>query len=153
MSSINSIREVLNISCEEDLAAAFRRFDEQLDDVSSPLQNLLECDIMSLDIRTLTLHMTAVESWRSRLVKWFSFASAGLRYAKSDVFLREKKKGVTELDREATKARIMAGWEALTIALEGLISSVDSRVNLCKKLVGVEGGVEGVRSNTRTWAA
>jgi hypothetical protein len=41
----------------------------------------------------------------------------------------------------------------LQVRLENTVAAIDSRVNMCKKKLGLEGSVEGVRSNAGKFAA
>jgi hypothetical protein len=135
---VSSVREILKVTEEEDLLKLQMQFDQDLEERLEVLNNLLDKNIRT-DYADIDGHMTLVESWRARLVRYFSLATAFVEHSKSETFLKEKGKGVTDKSQEAHLRHLSAGFKAHAVLLEGLITCVDSRVNLCKKLVGIEG--------------
>lgn len=82
--------------------------------------------------------MCYVESWRDRVTKYNALTSAFVEHAKSTYFVLPPGKGITAVDKEAHQKKLLAGFVGLRCYTEELIKSVDSRVNLCKKLMGIE---------------
>jgi len=146
---IGNIKEILALKTVEDMKTAFESFDTKLEERLLPLEKLLETSILSADVTSLQLHMTEVESFRSRVVKLLSFATGFVQHAKSSEFLPAKEKGISELDRDAFQRGIAAGFAAWACRLEGYIDCIDSRCNLCKKLLGIE--VDGIRGKGKNW--
>jgi len=140
---VKSIREVLKISSSEEFLAAVLLFDEELDGILPPLYEKLDKNISSGDISNMEIHMGYVESWRARVVRWLSLAVAFEEHGESAVFLQDKQKGVSV---ESYRKTFSAGGKALVSQLDGLVRCIDSRVNQCKKLLGLEG--DGYRSST-----
>jgi hypothetical protein len=140
---VNKIQDILTIEQAQDLIDRFKEFDEQIEDAIAPVEEALELNISS-DVPSLHMHMTEVERWRVRVCRFYSFATAFVEHAKSKTFLLPKSKESTEMDREAQKKTLSAGPTALQARLDMLISSIDSRVNLCKKLLGIESDNAGI---------
>jgi len=143
---ISSIREVLGLSDPADFLAALLLFDEELDGILPTLYKLLDKNISGGDVSNMEIHMGLVESWRGRLVRWLSLAVAFEEHGESAVFQAMKQKGVSV---ECHRKTYSAGGKALVAQLEGLVKCVDSRVNQCKKLLGLEGSNEGYRYNSK----
>lgn len=139
----NNIREILALKTVEDMENALRSFDEKVIERLKPLDELLDTNILSSDIVSIQLHMTEVESFRARVVRLLAFAAGFVQHAKDSTFLPEKSKERSELDREAFQRHIAAGFIAWQTQLEGYVDCIDSRVNLAKKLMGLE--VDGFR--------
>lgn len=135
---ISKIRQILEITKEEDLKKEFGDFEDQVDLSFHSLRTNLAKDIRSTEVTSLLDHMTDVERYRERLVKALSLAEAFSSHCKSDAFTVPKGKGVTDFDRTAYQKRLTAGFIGMVVYLEGAIYSLDSRVNLCKKLLGIE---------------
>jgi hypothetical protein len=144
---VETINEALSISSVEGIRDACKEFDSQFTERLMPLQKLLDQNILSTDVVSIELHMCEVESWRDRVVRYMSLATALAERAKSSAFLPAKSKELTEIDRDAFRRGLSAGFVAWKERLEGLIDCVDSRVNLCKKKLYVE--AEGFRGHRR----
>ncbi len=140
---VNKIQDILLIENSQDLITSFLEFDEQIEAAIEPLEALLELNISS-DVTSLHNHLTDVERWRVRCTRFHSFATAFVEHAKSRIFLLPKSKENTEMDREAQKKTLSAGPTAMQARLENLIQCIDSRVNLCKKLLGIESDNAGI---------
>lgn len=147
---ISTIRDIFKVNTVADLEQGLAQFDTELNDKVEPLLEKLRQNILSTDVTSVQIHMAYVEAWRVRLVKYLSLASAFVEHAKDSTFLAEKHKDngdsekptrVPEIERDAYRRKMSGGFVALQVYLEGLIYSVDSRVNLCKKVLGIE--VEG----------
>lgn len=133
-----TILEILKIKTEQDLDAALGNFESDLYRTLKPLRDRLVMQILTQDVPELELHMTFVECWRDRVGKYLSLASCFVEHGESTDFLLPTSKGVTAMDREAYMTKMTKGFSAIKKDLEELIRSIDSRVNLCKKLLGIE---------------
>jgi hypothetical protein len=136
--AVNSIVEILGIKTEADFKTAFGEFEGTVEATFKPLRDKLQQQVLSSEVQQLELHMTFVESWRDRVAKALMFASAFENHGRSHHFLLPSGKNITATDREAYQKSITAGSAALCVYFEQLLRSVDSRVNLCKKLLGSE---------------
>jgi hypothetical protein len=144
---IQSVRQIFQITSTEDLKHALDQFETELDAKVQPLVDMLQQNMLSTDVTSVELHMSFVESWRVRVVKYLSLASAFVEHAKDSTFLpakatplegEEKPTKMSEIERDAYRRKMAGGFVALQIYLEGLVDSIDSRVNLCKKVMGIE---------------
>jgi len=150
---MQSIKEIFKINSVEELTAARDQFEGEINEKVAPLVAALEKNILSSDVASLETHMAYVESWRARLVRFHSFASAFTDHAKDSTFLSSKltdgtgeAKRIPEIERDAYRRKLSGGFAALQSYLEGLIDCVDSRVNLAKKVLGIE--VDAPRKKT-----
>lgn len=138
------VSDIFKINTVEALNAARDQFEQELDTKTSPLVDKLDQNILSSDVASIEQHMTYVESWRARLVRYHSLASAFTDHAKDSTFLAAKSsdevntKRIPEIERDAYRRKISGGFAALQVRLEGLIDCVDSRVNIAKKILGIE---------------
>lgn len=142
---MQSIREIFKITTVEELNAARDQFESELDIKTAALVDKLDQNVLSSDVSSIEQHMAYVESWRARLVRYHSFASAFTDHAKDSTFLASKTtngdaegKRIPEIERDAFRRKLAGGFSALQSLLEGLIDCIDSRVNLCKKVLGIE---------------
>lgn len=135
---IGNIKDVLALNTMDEMKDALSRFDAKCTEKLSRLETLLETNILSSDVTSLMLHMSEVESHRSLVVKLHSFATAFIQHGKSSAFLPEKTKGNTNNDREAFQRGVYGGFQAWSDRLEGYIDCIDSRVNLVKKVLGID---------------
>jgi hypothetical protein len=142
-----SINEALVISSIDEIRKCCKEFDDQLTEKYDPLRKMLEQNILSSDVVSIELHMCQVEAWRVKVVWDMGRAAALTERAKSSAFLPAKSKELTEIDRDAFRRGLAAGFVAWKERLEGLIDCVDSRVNLCKKKLFIE--AEGFRGHRR----
>jgi len=150
---MKSIKEIFKINSIEELTAARDQFEGEINERISPLVAALEKNVLSSDVASLEQHMAYVESWRARLVRFHSFASAFTDHAKDSTFLSSKTTDITgeskripEIERDAYRRKLSGGFSAIQSYLEGLIDCVDSRVNLAKKMLGIE--VDAPRKKT-----
>ena len=144
---VNSIVEILKIRTEKDFHEAVGEFETTIEQNLKPLTDKLRQQVLTSEVQQLEMHMTFVESWRDRVAKALMFASAFEQHGKSHWFLLPGGKNITATDREAYQRNMIAGASAYCVYLEQLLKSVDSRVNLCKKLLGneAEGNVNSRR--------
>jgi hypothetical protein len=138
------IRDIFNINTVEELNAARDQFEQEINTKVEPLVAKLNQNVLSSDVASIEQHMAYVESWRARLVQYHSLASAFTDHAKDSTFLAAKTNGeenakrIPEIERDAFRRKLSGGFSALQGYLEGLIDSIDSRVNLAKKVLGIE---------------
>ena len=138
------ISEIFAIDTVTALTAARNSFEETLDVKIAPLVAQLEANVLSSDVASIETHMAFIESWRSRLVKYHALASAFCDHAKDSTFLvskttdGDKPVKLSEIERDAYRRKLSGGFAALQTLLEGYIDSIDSRVNLSKKVLGIE---------------
>ncbi len=137
---VSRVTQILKILKEADLMTEMGKFEDAIYEAGDPLLRLLRLDVRSNDVANLLDHMTSVERWRERTTRWFGLATCFVSHCKSDHFIVKREKGISDFDREAYQKRLLAGFLGLETWLEGLVKSVDSRVNLCKKLLGLEEG-------------
>lgn len=143
----NSISEILGIKSEDGLRNAVAELEQSINDTYKPLTDYLRKQVLSSEVQQLEMHMTFVESWRDRAAKGLMFASALEQHGRSHWFLLAHGKNVTTFDRESYQKSITAGASALATYFEQLLRAIDSRVNLCKKLLGNE--EQGATNNRR----
>jgi len=137
---IGRIGEILKLTDDEDFLKAQKQFDDDLEEATEVLQSLLDKNILSTDVTDTQMHMAAVECYRARVCKWHAFAVAFSEHGASSVFLPAKKKGeISEADRQSHLKHLAAGSKAHVAMLDGFIRCIDSRVNACKKVLGIEG--------------
>jgi hypothetical protein len=146
---VGSIREILQIKTSDELQGAFIKYEEGLDKMLEGLERDLAKDILTPDVTDILKHMTHVESRRVVVAKQLYLVTGFTEYAKSSRFALPPGRGTTETVRDQWKKTLAGPFSALQIRLEHLIAGIDSRVNMCKKKLGLEGSVEGVRSNSR----
>jgi hypothetical protein len=137
---VSRVQQILALTKESELMAEMAKFEDAIYEAGDPLLRLLRLDVRSNDVANLLDHMTSVERWRERTTRWFGLATCFVSHCKSDHFIVKREKGISDFDREAYQKRLLAGFLGLETWLEGLVKSVDSRVNLCKKLLGLEEG-------------
>jgi hypothetical protein len=145
--AVNSIVEILKIRSEQDFHEIAAEFETTVHDSLKPLSDKLRQQLLSQEVPQLELHMTFVESWRDRVSRSLMLATAFEQHGKSHYFLLPSGKNVTATDREAYQRSITSLASSICVYLEQLLKSIDSRVNLCKKLLGNEG--EGAVNNRR----
>jgi hypothetical protein len=138
---INTIAQAHGLLTEKDLLDALTDFESDLNLALDPLVQQLARNIITGAPQDIQQHMGYVETWRDRVTRFLMVASACVEHAKSDHFEVISEKRVTENKRESYQRRLAGGWVALKIRLEHLIDSIDSRVNLCKKVLGIDAEV------------
>jgi hypothetical protein len=135
---VSKVQQILALVKEEDLVREMGKFEDAIYEAGAPLLRLLAQDVRSTDVVSLLDHMTEVERWRERTSRWHALAKCFLEHCKSDHFIVIRTKGVTDFERTAYQKRLSAGFAGLETWLEGVVDSIDSRVNLCKKLAGLD---------------
>jgi hypothetical protein len=142
---VGSIREILGIHTPQALDQAFCQFEAELTEALEPIQRELDKNLMSGEIIDQMEHMCWIESWRDRTVRYLYLTTGFVEHAKSDQFTLPYEKGVTDAVRDAHKKSLAGPFVSMQGRLEGLIDSIDSRVNLCKKTLNIEGDGERIR--------
>jgi hypothetical protein len=137
---VSRMQHILAITKEEDLVSELGKFEDAIYEAGAPLIGLLRLDVRSQDVANMLDHMTEVERWRERVCRWHSLAVCFVSHCKSDHFTVKREKGISDFDREAYQKRLLAGFLGLETWLDGMVRSVDSRVNMCKKFLGLEEG-------------
>jgi hypothetical protein len=127
------IKHVLKITSTHQFLEIFDSFEDQIEEVVEPLNELLDKVIMSREVTKLDTHAAQVDSFRQRVSRYLSLTVAFVEHGKSSRFIMPKSKGIGEFDREAHKRSMTAGFVALQTRLEGLLTDIDFRVNNCKK--------------------
>jgi hypothetical protein len=135
---ISTIRQILEITKEADLKTEFGEFEDSITENLHPLVVLLGKDVRTTEVSSILDHMTGVEKWREKVVRYLSLATAFHGHAKSDHFIVVKTKGQTEFDRSSYQKKLTCAFDGIEVYLEGLLYCLDSRVNVCKKLLGAE---------------
>lgn len=138
---IHTIAQVLKINTEGDLLNTLVKMDEQYQEEIKSLRDALAKNVFSLDPTSLEAHAGLVDSWRDRAAHFLMIAEALTEHAKSDRFDLAGKS--TEEKRKMHQRALSGGFAAWSKRLEHLIRSIDSRVNLCKKLLGIESEAAG----------
>ena len=143
---VGSIREILKIETPDKLRAAFVQLECDLEEKLDIIEAALERNILSPDVPDTMVHMSYIESWRNRIARYLYLVDGFVNYAKSSQFALPAEKGVTEAVRDAYKKSLCGSYEAMQRRLENLIDGIDSRVNMCKKKLGMEFDGEKNRS-------
>jgi len=134
------IKHVLRITAPNQFLEIFESFEDQIEAVMEPLCELLNKVIMSREVTQLDLHAAEVDSYRQRVSRYLSLTVAFVEHGKSSRFIMKKTKGYAEFDREAHKRSMTAGFVALQVRLECMLTDIDFRVNNCKKFDSQERG-------------
>jgi hypothetical protein len=132
-----TIKDICAITSEEVLMQELGIFEHTLNVRLKPIEELLEVDVRSRSNDEIAVedHMTAVESYRQRSVRYHSLAACFLQHAKSSHFLLKKTKDISVNEQHAKEKQLIAPFEGLATLTEGAVKSIDSRVNLCKVLL------------------
>ena len=135
---LNSIAQAHGLLTEADLAQALLGYENDLARELQPFEAQLTRNIITGSPADIMQHMGYVETWRDRVTRFLMVAAACVEHAKSDHFEATSDKKMTEERRKAYQRRLAGGWAALQARLENLVDSIDSRVNLCKKVLGID---------------
>jgi hypothetical protein len=135
---LNSIAQAHSLLTEADLAEALIAYEADLGRELAALEAQLTRNVITGAPGDIMQHMGYVETWRDRVSRFHMVAAACVEHAKSNNFELVSDKKVTEIRREAYQRRLAGGWVALKARLENLLDSIDSRVNLCKKVLGID---------------
>ena len=153
---LNTIAQAHNLLTEDALRQALLDYENDLVRELAPLEDQLVRNIITGAPGDIMQHMGYVETWRDRVSRFLMVTSACVEHAKSDHFelppctVDGKFIKATEVRREAYQRRLAGGWVALKGRLENLLDSIDSRVNLCKKVLGID--AEAMAFNRRAAA-
>ena len=136
--AVQKIVDILKIRNEEDFKNAVSEFEETVLLSLKPLTDQLQRQLLTQEVQQLELHMTFVESWRDRVARFLMLCNAFENHGKSQYFLLPGGRNITTTDREAYQKGIIVTAVSLSNYLENLLRSIDSRVMICKKLLGNE---------------
>jgi hypothetical protein len=138
---------ILKITTEEQMFDEFEQFNTAIEIAVAPLVKKLEFSVMGQDNKQLMDHMIFIECWRDKIGRYFSLAYMLVEHCKSSIFLPEKPESgkITSVLKEAHQKRLSAGFSSIMKDLELKISSIDSRVNLCKKLLDIDSRLSPTR--------
>jgi hypothetical protein len=135
--AVSTVSDIIAITTEEKLMEEMQAFSRALDKRIKPIEDLLSFDVRSNSENedVTEKHMTAVECQRQAAVRCHSLSACFLEHAKSPYFRLKRGKDVSEDDRRSKEKMLVAPFEGLAVRTEGLVKSIDSRVNLCKVLL------------------
>jgi hypothetical protein len=142
---IQNPKDIRAITSEDTLMLEFTDLEQQIIEDIQPLREFLNKQVSTSDVPVLHTHMSFVESWRDRISWRLLLVQAFTEHGKSSHFMQVKIKGVTDADRDAYQKKIVGSMTAMKDYLDRLVTSVDSRVNQCKKLLGIEADIGGRR--------
>jgi hypothetical protein len=149
---IQSPRDIRSITNGSELMKEFSDLEEQIIDDIAPLREFLAKQVATNDVPMLHTHMSYIESWRDRVAWRLLLVEAFHEHGKCSHFMMAKpvmsnggRSSVTDADREAHQKKFTGSMKAMEHYLTNLIDAVDSRVNQCKKLLGIEADVGGRR--------
>lgn len=135
--AVSTVAQIIDITTEEKLVEEMKAFDKAMEKRVEPIELLLSIDVRSQSNSEQNVedHMSAVESQRQAGVRLHSLAACFLEHAKSPYFALKKAAGVNAEMIRAKEKMMIAPFEGMTVRAEGLVRSIDSRVNLCKMLL------------------
>ena len=139
---VSKVSDIIRITVEADLLKEMESFESACEKRVQHLEDLLSIDIRSGEEVTVQNHMTAVDSYRQIVVRIFGLTTCFLEHAKSSYFALASG---TEFQRNAKQKQLIAPFMGMSTRYEGLIRSIDSRVNVCKILLRVAN--DGMNSN------
>jgi hypothetical protein len=134
---ISTVQGIIALTTEADLLKEMAAFETAADKRIAPIEKLLAVDIRSTEETTVQNHMTAIDAHRQAAVRIYALAACFLEHAKSPYFGLATKG--TEFERSSKQKQIIAPFTGMSVRYEGLVRSIDSRVNLCKVLLRVSG--------------
>jgi hypothetical protein len=132
---VSKVSEIIAITKEADLIKEMTAFENAIDKRLKSVEDLLDMDVNSSNEFAIEKHMSVVESYRQIAVRVHSLAACFLEHSKSPWFTLSKSKDISEFDRHAKQKQMVAPFFGLEARSEGLIKSIDSRVNMCKVLL------------------
>jgi len=131
---VSTVAEIIALTKEEDLVSEMKSFEISTDKRVAEVERLLAINVRSVEEITLQDHMVKVEAHRQTVVRIFALTTCFLEHAKSPCFQLE---GGTEFQRHAKMKQLVAPFAGMNARFDGLVRSIDSRVNLCKVLLRV----------------
>lgn len=129
---VSTYAQIIAITKEEDLFKEMGALEAAADKRIAPAEKLLNIDVRGSQETTLENHMSQVDSHRQMVVRLHSLAACFLEHAKSSTFALVSG---TEATKRAKEKQLTAAFEGMVVRYEGLIRSIDTRVNLCKALL------------------
>lgn len=138
---VSRVAQILRITTEKRLVSELVKFEESIYVQIRRLRELLALDLHSVEVTSIQNHMTEVERWREKVLRWSSLMKAFVAHCKSDHFILKRNQPgmkITEFDRDAYQKKLLAGFLGLDYYLEGLVETIDSRVNMAKVLLRLD---------------
>ena len=137
---VSRVTQILQITTESRLLSELKKFEDSIYAQVRPLRVLLAKDLHSTEIASIQNHMTEVERWREKVLRWASLTKTFVSHCKSDHFVVKREAGmkITDHDRDAYQKRLVSGFLGLDFYLEGLVETIDSRVNMAKVLLRLD---------------
>lgn len=132
---VSTVSQIINITKEEELVKQMIIFEDAVDRRMAPVEDLLSKDIKASNEFMIEKHMSTMDSYRQIAVRIHALAACFLEHSKSSWFAISKSKEVSDFDRHAKQKQMIAPFTGLEARSEGLIKSIDSRVNMCKVLL------------------
>jgi hypothetical protein len=133
---VSSVQEIIKLTKAEDLVKEMEVFETAANKRIEPIEELLRKDIRSGEEITVQNHMTKIDSYRQVAVRIFALAACFLEHAKSPYFALVNG---TEFQRNSKQKQMIAPFTGMYERYDGLVKSIDSRVNLCKVLLRAAG--------------
>lgn len=144
---VNNLAQILNIHSAVDLKVVKVQLDQELSEELGSLEGELSKNIMTSDYNTMVQHMGYVESQRDRVTRFLLLVDNLLEHAKGDTFVLEGK--ATEHKRTQHTKGLTTGLNGWSTRLDHMVRSIDSRVNLLKKIMGIEGELSNATTYRR----
>ena len=133
--AVSTVAQIIAITEESSLIQELGLFEKAVEKRIEPIENLLSLDIKSANEFTLEQHMSKIDSYRQISVKIHALASCFLEHAKSPYFALAKGTG---FERESKQKQLTAPFQGMVVRYEGLVKSIDSRVNMVKTLLRLQ---------------
>lgn len=135
--AVSTVAQIIEITTEDKLIEEMKMFDRAMEKRIEPIETLLSVDVraQSGSEQAVEDHMTAIESQRQAAVRLHALSACFLEHAKSPWFALKKTAGVNAEMIRSKEKMLVAPFEGMTTRAEGLVKSIDSRVNLCKVLL------------------
>jgi hypothetical protein len=135
--AVSTVAQIIEITDEVNLVAEMKIFDKAMEKRIEPIELLLAVDVrsQSQSEQSVEDHMSKIEAQRQAAVRLHSLSACFLEHAKSPYFRLKKGKDISEDDRRSKEKMLVAPFTGMTVRTEGLVKSIDSRVNLCKMLL------------------
>jgi hypothetical protein len=141
--AVSTWEQIISITKEEDLFKELGSFEQAAAKRVKLVEDLLILNVRKMNEENMEIHAAEVESYRQAAVRIHSLAACFLEHAKSTYFALSTG---TEATKRAKEKMLTAAFEGMVVRYEGLVRSIDSRVNLCKALLRLnDERVRGVR--------
>lgn len=136
---VSRVAHILDIKDRDRLLTEMKKFEDSVYERVYPLRVLLTKDIHTSGVASIQNHMSEVERWRETVLRFASLAKTFVSHCKGDHFIkREAGMKLTLFEKEAYQKELLAPFIGLEYWLEGLVDSIDSRVNMCKVILRLD---------------